>query len=319
MNCFVIMPFSPEFDDVYAVIKSTVEDVASTGGGRCFRLDESRPAGRITDRLLNELRSATLCVADLTSTKPNVMWETGFAMALAKPTILLTQDLASLPFDIKDMQSIPYDRSRLSATLAGPLRRSILDTLGSIKPTSSIKTEGPSPESFGALMSEVAQLKQMVAEAVGAWKGSKALLSSRNAAEVQQLVGNWLNQESGSHLYSRVVGGELITAYCYGDNNHLTGIYYDWRRVGNYWFAKYKWIGSDLSGFTFLKQESLDVLSGAWWDASEEQSPSPVLPKNAGVPSSWLRQPEAKPPKWAQQLFDSVERDGLAKLLASAG
>jgi nucleoside 2-deoxyribosyltransferase len=85
MNCFVIMPFSGDFDDVYSSIKLGVEGALSTSGGRCFRLDESRPAGRITERLLGELQSAAFCVADLTGNKANVMWEVGYAMALAKP------------------------------------------------------------------------------------------------------------------------------------------------------------------------------------------------------------------------------------------
>src|SRR5688500_18373493 len=106
MNCFVIMPFSREFDDVYAVIKTSVEGALSTSGGRCFRLDEARPAGRITDRLLTELQAASLCVADLTGNSPNVMWEVGYAMAMNKPMIIITQGLRELPFDLKDMQSL---------------------------------------------------------------------------------------------------------------------------------------------------------------------------------------------------------------------
>ena len=45
-------------------------------------------------------------MADITETKPNVMWESGFAMALGKPVIVITQSLADLPFDIRDMQAI---------------------------------------------------------------------------------------------------------------------------------------------------------------------------------------------------------------------
>jgi hypothetical protein len=60
------MRFAADFEDVYAVIKATVESSVGAKKGRCFRLDESRPAGRITDRLLAELRSATICIADLT-------------------------------------------------------------------------------------------------------------------------------------------------------------------------------------------------------------------------------------------------------------
>ncbi len=120
------MPFASEFDDVYATIKGVIESSTMTQNGRCFRLDDARPAGRITDRLLSELRAATLCVADLTGNKPNVMWELGFAMALGKPAIVVTQTLNDLPFDIKDMQSIEYQRHHLNSSLSIPLLTSRL-------------------------------------------------------------------------------------------------------------------------------------------------------------------------------------------------
>ncbi len=319
MNCFVIMPFAPEFDDVYAVIKSSVESVGPEGARRCFRLDESRPAGRITDRLLAELRSASLCVADLTGTTPNVMWEIGFAMALAKPTIVVTQDANGLPFDLKDMQSIQYDRNRLSATLAGPLRRSILDTIGSLNAT--VRTApsfaGPSAEAFGALLTEVAQLKEMVSEVVRTWK-SDASDDKQDRSEAGQLVGNWISKQSGGHLYSRIVRGELVTPYCYGSDNDLTGVYYDWRRIGEYWFARYKWLGDEASGFTFLRQQSADTLTGAWWEANYEPRAMDVPPKHAGISSTWMRQAFSSPPAWAQSLLDAVAGDGLDAVLARA-
>ena len=129
MNCFVIMPFEERFDDVYTQIKRTVEVALSDRKASCFRLDESRPSGRITERLLKELKEASLCVADVTGNKPNVMWEVGFAMALGKPTILVTQDVDSLPFDIRDMQSVRYDRDHLTQSLAPKLTRVLLGTV----------------------------------------------------------------------------------------------------------------------------------------------------------------------------------------------
>ncbi len=129
MNCFVIMPFANEFDDVYAAIKDTIDSLLVTRGGRCFRLDENRPAGRITERLLREIHAAGFCVADVTGNKPNVMWELGFAMALQKPTILVSQNLSDLPFDIKDLQTIHYDRNQLTKTLRSPLNMVVLDTI----------------------------------------------------------------------------------------------------------------------------------------------------------------------------------------------
>jgi hypothetical protein len=38
MNCFVIMPFADEFDDVYATIKNAFQSALGSSGGRCFRL-----------------------------------------------------------------------------------------------------------------------------------------------------------------------------------------------------------------------------------------------------------------------------------------
>ena len=314
MNCFVIMPFASDFEDVYTVIKSTVENAVSEKKGRCFRLDESRPAGRITDRLLAELRSATVCIADLTESKPNVMWELGFAMALNKPTIIITQNVASLPFDIKDMQSIEYTRSRLNATLAMPLRRSLLDTLGTmaIKPAGG---ESLDAEVLGTLLAEMAQLKNMVAEAVSAWKPDDQKVALQSTG-VEALAGHWFNTESGSHVYAGVIRGELVAPYCFGANDSLTGLYFGWRRTGEYWFARYKWLRADLSGFSFLKMESLDSLTGAWWSSEQAPHSQESPPKHEGVPANWVRQPPTIMPNWAMKLFEQVEQEGLTSFLA---
>jgi nucleoside 2-deoxyribosyltransferase len=109
------MPFASEFNDVYATIKASVEGASGENSLRCFRLDESRPAGRITDRLIREIQAASLCIADLTGAKPNVMWEVGYAMALGKPTIIITQENDELPFDVRVMETIHYDRKHWKA------------------------------------------------------------------------------------------------------------------------------------------------------------------------------------------------------------
>jgi hypothetical protein len=318
MNCFVIMPFAPEFDDVYATIKSTVESVAPVEGGRCFRLDDSRPAGRITDRLLAELRSATMCVADITNQKPNVMWEIGFAMALSKPTLIITQDLGHLPFDIKDMQSLQYDRNRLHATLAAPLKRSLLDTLGSLQNTGNMDASGRddrSAEAVGSLMAEVAELKTMVSEVVIAWK-ERETYAPTPMIDTRQLEGDWLSKESGSHVYARSVLGQLVAPYSFGGDDHLTGVYYGWRRIGEYWFAKYKWLDNDLSGFSFLRMQSVDLMNGAWWSSEQEAGVQKAPPKSAGVTSTWIRRKNSKTPKWAAAFLKRLETEGVDEVLA---
>ena len=312
MNCFVIMPFAPEFDDVYGVIRSTVEGItAGDSHGHCFRLDDARPAGRITERLLGELRSATICVADLTDTKPNVMWELGFAMALGKPAIIITQNVHSLPFDIKDMQSIEYNRNRLSATLSGPLRKSLLDTLGAMK--APMSGDDLRDAAVGSLKAEISELKSMVGEIVRSWKGSEP--APQSAAELQSLVGHWFNTESKSHAYARVIRGELVAPYCFGGNEHLTGVYFGWRRTGDYWFGRYMWLDADLSGFSFLRMDAIDRMTGAWWSSEHEDASSNAPPRSEGVPANWIRQSEGTTPLWVEEFFDKVHRESLASIL----
>ncbi len=67
--------------------------------------------------------------ADLTGKNPNVFYETGLAHALPRPTVLLTQDAADVPFDL---QSVRYLRCGVgtadrTALRSKPAQR--LDTL----------------------------------------------------------------------------------------------------------------------------------------------------------------------------------------------
>lgn len=318
MNCFVIMPFAPDFDDVYGAIKQAVESATAKSNGRCFRLDEARPAGRITDRLLGELKSATFCVADITGTKPNVMWELGFAMALGKPAIVVTQNLADLPFDILDMQTIEYQRNRLSASLTAPLQRVILDTLASAD--NELRNSGgedQQAQTIGTLLSEISDLKRIVSEVVGAWKGGESAPGvAGNANELKGMVGHWFNTESRSHAYTRIVRGELVTPYCFMGNEHLTGLYFGWKRTGDYWFARYRWITTDIAGFSFLKRDSADSMVGAWWSSEHEVDGSEAPPKFEGVPAKWVRLSDGSVPRWAEDSFAEVENEGLASYLA---
>jgi hypothetical protein len=312
VNCFVIMPFDRDFEDVYTIIKSTVESATAITSGRCFRLDESQPAGRITERLLREINSASFCVADLTGSKPNVMWELGYAMALGRPTVIVTQRLADLPFDIRDMQSLEYDRTRLSSTLAAPLRKIVIDTL-SVHRTERGKTDKEGML-IGQLLGEVAELKGMVAQAVRAWNPAPQLSTDAVQQQVRPrgLEGAWFNLETHSNVYAKIVNDELIAPYCFADDDHLTGVYFGWRRTGDYWFARYAWLDGAFSGFSFLKEVSVDLLSGAWWEDDHDQPVTPNSPpEKFGVQATWQRSLSKEFPAWATQFLGKVEQRGL--------
>jgi len=103
---FVLMPFDTRFNDIYHFgIKKTCNDL----NFYCERVDEQVFEGIILTRIYNQIRTADLIVADMSYMNPNVFYETGYAHALGKDVILLTQNASDIPFDLKHYPHIVYD------------------------------------------------------------------------------------------------------------------------------------------------------------------------------------------------------------------
>jgi hypothetical protein len=103
---FVLMPFSPDFTDVYEVgIKQACKDA----GAYCERVDEQFYDTTILERIYNQIAKADIIVSDMTGRNPNVFYETGYAHALKKQVILLTQKSEDIPFDLKSFPHIVYE------------------------------------------------------------------------------------------------------------------------------------------------------------------------------------------------------------------
>jgi hypothetical protein len=247
------------------------------------------------------------------------MWEVGYAMALAKPIVVITQSLEELPFDLKDMQSLEYERNHLSGTLAKPLQRMIVDTLSADHTRASQSTNASAQdELISELRNQVNQLKGIVSQAVSFWSPREPaqLTIKDNTRELASLEGAWRNKESGSYLYAALVDSDLIVPYCFAGNDKLIGVYSAWRRVGEHWFSRFTWLDGSFAGFSFLKQNSLDVLTGAWWlDETGIQAPS-APPDVEGVTATLERLHDVTRPDWATRFIEDVRREGLAGPLA---
>lgn len=102
---FVLMPFSAEFDDTYQL---GIKPACSDAGAYCERVDEQIFQESILDRIYNQIAKADVIVADLTGRNANVFYETGYAHALGKKVILLTQNSDDIPFDLKHYPHIIY-------------------------------------------------------------------------------------------------------------------------------------------------------------------------------------------------------------------
>jgi len=105
---FVLMPFDAKFSDIYKFgIKGAAEDVDAYAE----RLDEQIFVEGMLDRIFNQISRADIIVADMTGRNPNVFYEVGYAHALGKITLLLTQNADDIPFDLKHRQHTVYSGS----------------------------------------------------------------------------------------------------------------------------------------------------------------------------------------------------------------
>ena len=112
-RCFVIMPFSDtasckkdQWTEIFnATIKKVVEDPRYNY--ECFRacLD----IGNVVKDILKNLNKADVVIADLTDRNPNVFYELGVRHALRDMTILITQSMDHVPFDLRHYALVEYD------------------------------------------------------------------------------------------------------------------------------------------------------------------------------------------------------------------
>jgi hypothetical protein len=104
-NAFVIMPFNEESNLVYAeLIAPPLKEV----GYSAKRADSVIDQRSVLSDIVLGIDEADLIVADLTGLNPNVFYELGIAHGLGVPTVLITQSLGEIPFDLKSYRTSEY-------------------------------------------------------------------------------------------------------------------------------------------------------------------------------------------------------------------
>lgn len=109
-TCFIIMPFGGQFDEYYTEILAPSIQLV---GLQPIRADEIYKAGAIINDIMNAINDAEIIIADVTSKNPNVNYELGFAHALGKPVIIISQTIEDVPFDYRHLRTIIYNTSKV--------------------------------------------------------------------------------------------------------------------------------------------------------------------------------------------------------------
>lgn len=136
---FVLMPFDKKFNDIY---KFGIKEAAQDIGAYAERLDEQMFTEGMLDRIYSQIGKADVIVADMTGRNPNVFYEVGYAHALNKIVIPLTQKAEDIPFDLQHRQHIVYGES------IETLRSDLVKYLAWAIPESQRRAQGKRDERF---------------------------------------------------------------------------------------------------------------------------------------------------------------------------
>lgn len=104
-TAFVLMPFDETFSSVY---EDLIKGPLAACGFEVTRADSLFNQQQILKDVVKGIADATLVVADLTGLNGNVLYELGLAHALGKRTVLITQKLEELPFDLRPYRANEY-------------------------------------------------------------------------------------------------------------------------------------------------------------------------------------------------------------------
>jgi hypothetical protein len=104
-HVFVAMPYEDAMQDVY---EFGICEPVNAAGLLCERCDRSAFTGDVLDRIRNRIASATVVVADMTGSNPNVYLEVGYAWGKGVRTLLIARSGQDLLFDVRTHRCLFY-------------------------------------------------------------------------------------------------------------------------------------------------------------------------------------------------------------------
>lgn len=109
-KAFVVMQFqTPEYESLY---RDVIEPVCRSEGILAYRADSTQLPGLIIEDIKKQILESRVIIAEITPQNPNVYYEVGYADALNKPVILISDRKEGLkPFDVRAYRTIFYDNN----------------------------------------------------------------------------------------------------------------------------------------------------------------------------------------------------------------
>lgn len=164
------MPFGDWFDYYYETIY--VPAIESTGLTPRRADDLFRPSAIVND-IWALTQQAKVILADLTGQNANVFYELGLAHAVAKPAILVAESMDDIPFDLRSLRILVYNKNEpnwgeilgkrigtaISEVLATPLE-AVLPTFLKIKKSTTKRTMTKEQKQLVSMKQDIELLKR---------------------------------------------------------------------------------------------------------------------------------------------------------------
>lgn len=108
---FVIMPYEEKYEFFLQIQRIVREAV----GLKCIRADDVHGSGfNLLSKIHNLVDRAELVIAEISRHSPNVFYEVGYAVGIQKPILLLAEEGAEIPTDLKGLEMIEYGGSKMA-------------------------------------------------------------------------------------------------------------------------------------------------------------------------------------------------------------
>lgn len=116
----VMMPFQPDFDDVYQALKNLCQNMNL----ECKKADDIWEDSTVIQDIFSLIYRSKIVICDFSQKNPNVFYEAGIAHALGREVIPIVQNTEDIPFDLRHHRYIQYlnndeGRQRLVAAIKG--------------------------------------------------------------------------------------------------------------------------------------------------------------------------------------------------------
>ena len=99
-----MMPFDPRFDGVYAKLQEVAENLDL----RCRRADDIWENPEVIQDVVSLIDHSQVVICDCSGRNANVFYEIGIAHSLGREVILITQNAADIPFDLRHLRYVEY-------------------------------------------------------------------------------------------------------------------------------------------------------------------------------------------------------------------